>query len=157
MPGPRYRLTYPANFMLVSAMNPCPCGFATDPRNECSCTPLVIQRYMSRISGPLLDRIDIHVEVPAVKIEELSRKAEGESSEAIRGRVEAARERQQARYGGEAHIFANAHLGSQELRRYCPPCRGGGATHGGYQPAGAVGPGLRPHHQGGPHHRRPGR
>ena len=101
-------------------MNPCPCGFATDPRNECSCTPLAIQRYMSRISGPLLDRIDLHVEVPAVKIEELAGKQAGEGSQAIRERVEAARERQRQRYKGEPHIFANAHLGSKELHTYCP-------------------------------------
>ena len=116
-------VTYPASIMLIAAMNPCPCGFATDPRNECTCTPLAIQRYMSRISGPLLDRIDLHVEVPAVKIEELAAKPSGESSQAIRERVEAARERQRERYKGEPHIFANAHLGSKELHKYCqlPP------------------------------------
>ncbi len=94
--------------------------FGTGPRNECSCTPLAIQRYMSRISGPLLDRIDLHVEVPAVKIEELAGKPDGEGSAAIRARVEAARERQHRRYAGEPHIFANAHLGSRELHRWCP-------------------------------------
>lgn len=113
-------VTYPASVMLVAAMNPCPCGYATDPRNECSCTPQAIQRYMSRISGPLLDRIDIHVEVPAVKIEELARKQDGERSEVIRERVEAARERQHRRFDGEPQIFANAHMGSKALRRYCP-------------------------------------
>ena len=113
-------VTYPASVMLVAAMNPCPCGFATDPRNECSCSPPAIQRYMSRISGPLLDRIDIHVEVPAVKIEELAAKSDGERSEAIRERVEAARERQHRRFEGDSHIFANAHMGSKALRRYCP-------------------------------------
>ena len=116
----RVSVTYPASIMLVAAMNPCPCGFATDPRNECSCSPPAIQRYMSRISGPLMDRIDIHVEVPAVKVEELSRKQDGEKSEAIRARVEAARERQRRRFDGESHIFANAHMGSKDLRRYCP-------------------------------------
>ncbi|UCD38368.1 MAG: YifB family Mg chelatase-like AAA ATPase, partial [Fidelibacterota bacterium] len=113
-------VTYPASIMLVAAMNPCPCGFATDPRNECSCTPPVIQRYMSRISGPLMDRIDIHVEVPAVKIEELAAKSSGEKSEAIRERVEAARERQHRRFDSEPDIYANAHMGSKALRRYCP-------------------------------------
>ena len=116
----RVSVTYPANIMLVAAMNPCPCGFATDPRNECSCAPPAIQRYMSRISGPLLDRIDIHVEVPAVKIEELAAKRDGERSELVRDRVEAARERQRQRFDGEPHIFANAHMGSKALRRYCP-------------------------------------
>ena len=113
-------VTYPANVMLVAAMNPCPCGFATDPRNQCSCSPPAIQRYMSRISGPLLDRIDIHVEVPAVKIEELAAKSDGERSEAIRERVEAARERQRRRFDEDPAIFANAHMGSKALRRYCP-------------------------------------
>ena len=112
-------VTYPAKLMLLAAMNPCPCGFATDPRNECSCAPPAIQRYMGRISGPLMDRIDLHVEVPAVKIEELASKDPGESSTAIRARVEAARERQHRRYRDEPHIFANAHLGSKELRKYC--------------------------------------
>jgi len=113
-------VTYPAKLMLVAAMNPCPCGYATDPRNECSCAPVAIQRYMGRISGPLLDRIDIHVEVPAVKVEELADKQEGERSEVVRERVEAARERQQRRFDDEPHLFANAHMGSKDLRRYCP-------------------------------------
>jgi magnesium chelatase family protein len=113
-------VTYPASIMLVAAMNPCPCGYATDPRHECSCTPPAIQRYMSRISGPLMDRIDIHVEVPAVKVEELSRKQDGERSEVIRERVEAARERQRRRFERNRDIFANAHMGSKALRHYCP-------------------------------------
>ncbi len=116
----RISVTYPASIMLVAAMNPCPCGYATDPRNECSCTPVAIQRYMSRISGPLLDRIDIHVEVPSVKVEELARKQPGEKSELVRGRVEAARERQRRRFADEPHMYANAHMGSKALRRYCP-------------------------------------
>ena len=116
----RVSVTYPANIMLVAAMNPCPCGYATDPRNTCSCSQTAIQRYMSRISGPLLDRIDIHIEVPAVKVEELAQKQDGEQSEAIRERVEAARERQRRRFEGESRIFANAHMGSKALRRFCP-------------------------------------
>ena len=116
----RVSVTYPANVMLVAAMNPCPCGYATDPRNTCSCSQTAIQRYMSRISGPLLDRIDIHIEVPAVKVEELAQKQDGEQSEAIRERVEAARERQRRRFEGESRIFANAHMGSKALRRFCP-------------------------------------
>ncbi|MCH7575539.1 MAG: YifB family Mg chelatase-like AAA ATPase [Candidatus Marinimicrobia bacterium] len=113
-------VTYPARFMLVAAMNPCPCGYATDPRNECSCTPPSIQRYMSRVSGPLLDRIDIHIEVPAVVVEELASKSQGESSRTIRTRVEAARATQQERYRDAEHLFANAHLGSKDLQRFCP-------------------------------------
>ncbi len=84
-------LTFPASVMLVAAMNPCPCGFFGDATHECSCSPLVIQRYRSRISGPLLDRIDIHIEVPAVKYKELTEKSIGESSEKIRERVDRAR------------------------------------------------------------------
>ncbi|MFC1746769.1 YifB family Mg chelatase-like AAA ATPase [Candidatus Neomarinimicrobiota bacterium] len=112
-------VTYPAKLMLMAAMNPCPCGFSSDPRNECTCSPLQIQRYMGRISGPLLDRIDIHMEVPAVKVEELTDKRQGESSNAVRERVQEARARQQRRFQGESHLFANAHMGTKDLRRYC--------------------------------------
>jgi len=114
-------LTFPASFMLAAAMNPCPCGFWNDPTRECRCTPLQIQRYVGRISGPLLDRIDIHVDVPAVRFKELS--GEGapvvESSAEIRARVIASRERQLARFAGEG-IFANAQMTPRHLRRFCP-------------------------------------
>lgn len=112
-------LTFPASFMLAAAMNPCPCGFWNDPTRECRCTPLQIQRYIGRISGPLLDRIDIHVDVPAVRFKELS--GEGppvESSEEIRARVAAARERQSARFDGSG-IFANAQMSPRQIRRHC--------------------------------------
>ncbi|MDX6270815.1 MAG: magnesium chelatase family protein [Acidobacteriota bacterium] len=113
-------LTFPASFMLAAAMNPCPCGFWNDPTRECRCTPLQIQRYVGRISGPLLDRIDIHVDVPAVRFKELS--GEGapvvESSEEIRARVIASRERQLARFASEG-IFANAQMTPRHLRRFC--------------------------------------
>jgi magnesium chelatase family protein len=112
-------LTFPASFMLAAAMNPCPCGFWNDPTRECRCTPLQIQRYVGRISGPLLDRIDIHVDVPAVRFKELSEGgAAGESSEEIRARVNEARERQLARLAGEG-IFANAQMTPRHLRRFC--------------------------------------
>ena len=113
-------LTFPASFMLASAMNPCPCGFWNDPTRECRCTPLQIQRYVGRISGPLLDRIDIHVDVPAVKFRELSGEpaTEAESSAAIRERVMHARERQQKRLAGEK-LFANAAMTPRMIRRYC--------------------------------------
>jgi magnesium chelatase family protein len=106
--------------MLASAMNPCPCGFWNDPTRECRCTPLQIQRYVGRISGPLLDRIDIHVDVPAVKFRELSGEpaTEAESSGAIRERVMHARERQQKRLAGEK-LFANAAMTPRMIRRYC--------------------------------------
>lgn len=111
-------IEYPANFMLICSMNPCPCGNYGDPTKVCSCTPQKIQNYLSKISGPLLDRIDIHIEVPAVKYQELSSKREGEPSESIRDRVIRARKVQQQRFSG-THIFKNADMGSNELRKYC--------------------------------------
>lgn len=112
-------LSYPAKFLLVAAMNPCPCGYSTDPKNECSCAPPQIQRYLSRISGPLFDRIDIHIEVPAVKYKDLSADTSGEPSEHIRQRVARARQVQQQRYSQLPNIYCNAHVGSREIRRYC--------------------------------------
>jgi magnesium chelatase family protein len=112
-------LTFPASFMLAAAMNPCPCGFWNDPTRECRCTPLQIQRYVGRISGPLLDRIDIHIDVPAVRFKELS--GEGppaESSAEIRARVMAARARQRERFKAEG-IFSNAAMSPRQIRRYC--------------------------------------
>ena len=113
-------LTFPASFMLAAAMNPCPCGFWNDPTRECRCTPLQIQRYVGRISGPLLDRIDIHVDVPAVRFKELAaaEAPAAESSDAIRGRVIAARSRQLERLQGEG-IFANGQMSPRHIRRYC--------------------------------------
>ncbi len=112
-------LTYPASFMLVAAMNPCPCGYATDPFNECTCTASQIQRYMSKVSGPLMDRIDIHVEVPAVQFAELARKAPGERSATIRERVQQAREIQLRRFQDLAQVYANAHMDTRLIKRYC--------------------------------------
>ncbi len=112
-------LTYPAEFMLAAAMNPCPCGFHTDPNNECSCTPPQIQKYLARISGPLLDRIDIQIEVPAVRYKELSSEINGESSDSIRRRVKHARLIQQNRFNAIPHLFNNARMESKEIRQYC--------------------------------------
>jgi magnesium chelatase family protein len=112
-------LTFPANFMLAAAMNPCPCGYYTDPSRDCRCTSNQIQKYMSKISGPLLDRIDIHIEVPAVRYKDLSSSHKGESSEAIRERVIRAREVQQARFSAYSHIYNNADMGSKEVRHFC--------------------------------------
>jgi len=112
-------LTYPSSFMLAAAMNPCPCGYATDPYHECSCTPSQIQKYLSKISGPLLDRIDIHIEVPSVKYKELSSKTTGESSLAIRERVKKARFIQNERFKNRKDIFNNAGMESKEIRTYC--------------------------------------
>jgi magnesium chelatase family protein len=117
-------MTFPASMMLIAAMNPCPCGFFTDTQHECSCSPIVIQRYRSRISGPLLDRIDIHVEVPAVKYRELTDRAPGESSAAIRERVNHARDIQLARFRG-AKFFCNAQMGARELHNDCQVDGGG--------------------------------
>lgn len=112
-------LEFPANFMLAAAMNPCPCGFFTDPSKECTCAPPHIQRYMAKISGPLLDRIDIHIEVPAVKFKELSSKGESEKSSQIRERVISAREIQIKRFTEMKHIFNNGDMGSKEVRQFC--------------------------------------
>lgn len=113
-------LTFPASFMLAAAMNPCPCGFWNDPTRECRCTPLQIQRYVGRISGPLLDRIDIHIDVPAVKFRDLTGDAppETDDSATIRERVIAARERQCRRLTDEK-IFSNAEMTPRMIRRYC--------------------------------------
>ena len=112
-------LTYPANFMLVAAMNPCPCGYFTDPAHECHCTIPQIQRYRSKISGPLFDRIDIHIEVPAVKYKELSSESKGEYSQQIRSRVNKARNIQSDRFKDLKNVFCNAHMGSKEIRKFC--------------------------------------
>jgi len=112
-------LTYPAEFMLAAAMNPCPCGYFTDPNKECTCAPVQIQRYLSRVSGPLLDRIDIHIEVPSVKYKELAGTATGESSSIIRDRVRRAREVQLQRFSEHPRLFCNARMESKEIRKYC--------------------------------------
>ncbi|MEP7220157.1 MAG: ATP-binding protein, partial [Bacteroidota bacterium] len=119
-------LTFPCNFMLVSSMNPCPCGNFGNPNTDCTCSPPQIQRYMSKISGPLLDRIDIHVEVSAVKYRDLASKRSGESSAQVRQRVIAARGVQAERFGRHDGIYKNADMGSRELRDFCgldAPCQ----------------------------------
>jgi magnesium chelatase family protein len=124
-------LSFPARFMLAAAMNPCPCGYFNDKSRECMCTPPMIQRYVSKVSGPLLDRIDIHIEVPAVQYKELRGGMAAEGSEQIRARVLAARERQHERFGeggdrtkGSAkaasrRVFANSQMSTQQIRTYC--------------------------------------
>ncbi len=111
-------ITYPSRFMLVAAMNPCPCGYFSDPQHECTCTAPMIQRYRSKISGPLLDRIDIHVEVPPLKFQELSRDAEAESSAAVQERVSRARTIQQKRFA-RMKIHCNAQMSSRHLKAFC--------------------------------------
>ena len=111
-------ITFPANFMLVAAMNPCACGFATDPVKECVCTPSAVSRYRRRISGPLLDRIDMFVDVPRVEYEELAEPVKAESSESVRGRIERARLVQCERFDGTT-LIANSEMGPVEVWDYC--------------------------------------
>jgi magnesium chelatase family protein len=112
-------LTFPANFQLVGAMNPCPCGYYGDPVKACTCSSATITRYQKRLSGPLLDRIDIHTEVPRVDFEKLSEDRLGEASELVRARVEAARQRQRARFAADAGVHQNADMRVAEVRKYC--------------------------------------
>jgi magnesium chelatase family protein len=112
-------LTFPARFVLVVAMNPCPCGFLGDSRNRCNCNPAQIQRYESRISGPLLDRIDMHLEVPVVPIEEMRGTHTGEPSAVIKERVDRAREIQKTRFTGNNRIYFNSQMGPKEIERHC--------------------------------------
>ncbi len=109
---------FPANFMLVCSMNPCPCGNFGNPSQQCTCTPPSIQKYMARISGPLLDRIDIHCEVPTVKYQDLSSGRTGETSAAVRARVVKAREIQAERFEGK-HVYKNADMASKDIRHFC--------------------------------------
>lgn len=111
-------LSFPARFMLTAAMNPCPCGFYGDPYKSCSCNPLQIHRYQSRISGPLLDRFDIQIEVPRLQEVEFDTITNAETSAVVRCRVEKARLRQQQRFQGR-HCFCNAQMGSKELKEFC--------------------------------------
>ena len=111
-------VTYPAEFMLVCAMNPCKCGWYGDPSRRCTCSPQSVANYRSRISGPLLDRIDIIMEVPAVKFDDLRKRREAEPSKNIKQRVDLARNRQHARFGKNSSM-CNARMGPNELRTYC--------------------------------------
>ncbi len=112
-------VTYPAKFMLAVAMNPCPCGFFGDSYRECTCTPFQIQKYMNKVSGPLLDRIDIHIEVPAVKYSELSDEKDSDTSEMIRSRVNKARKKQKKRFKETKNVYCNAHMQSKHIKKYC--------------------------------------
>ncbi|MCP4200721.1 MAG: YifB family Mg chelatase-like AAA ATPase [bacterium] len=114
----RARLSFPARFALLAAMNPCPCGHHGDRRNECYCSPLQVENYRRRVSGPLLDRIDLHVEVPAVELKDL-RSPGGETSETVAARVLEARSRQQRRLEGSLAVPCNANMGNANLRAHC--------------------------------------
>jgi magnesium chelatase family protein len=113
-------LTFPARFMLVAAMNPCPCGYYGDPQHECSCSPSAIRKYRARVSGPLLDRFDLHVEVPAVRYREMAAESSEEDSGAIRARVARAREVQAARFARRPY-HCNAQMNSAGVRKHCAP------------------------------------
>lgn len=112
-------LTFPARFVLVAALNPCPCGYLGDARHVCSCTPQQIRRYEEKLSGPLLDRIDIHLEVPAVPFQEVASATEGESSREIKQRVVAARTIQHHRFRGRKGLFSNSQMSSRDLKKFC--------------------------------------
>ncbi len=112
-------VTFPANFMMVAAMNPCPCGYYGDPVKECSCTPLMVSKYQKRISGPLLDRIDIFVDVPRVDYEKLADDRVGEKAESVRARVETARDVQRQRFTG-TKLACNNEMTAMEVKQFCP-------------------------------------
>jgi magnesium chelatase family protein len=115
----KFTVDYPASFMLVASMNPCPCGYYNHPEKDCVCSPGVVQKYLSKISGPLLDRIDLHVEVTPVSFSELSNVQNGESSEIIRNRVIQAREIQAERYKNKEGVYANAQISSKTIKEIC--------------------------------------
>jgi len=113
-----YRVVYPSDFVLVAAMNPCPCGYYNHPTKECVCAPGVVQKYLNKISGPLLDRIDIHLEVVPVPFKKLSEMESSENSEAVRERVLRARQVQEERFAEHKGVYANAQMNSKLIRKY---------------------------------------
>ena len=115
----KFAVEYPASFMLVAAMNPCPCGYYNHPNRDCVCSPGMIQKYLNRISGPLLDRIDMHIEIVPVPFDKLSEMAPAEPSAVIRERVIAARRIQAARFSNDEGVYCNAQMSSKMLRKYC--------------------------------------
>jgi magnesium chelatase family protein len=112
-------LSFPAKFILITAMNPCPCGFSTDDEKDCTCSPLQIINYQKKISGPILDRIDLHIEVPRVSFDKLTTNSDGEKSIDIKKRIEKAREHQRKRFQAEP-IFTNTEMSSDMVKRFCP-------------------------------------
>jgi Predicted ATPase with chaperone activity len=117
----KYSVQYPCSFMFVASMNPCPCGYYGDPTHSCACTPGQIQRYMNKISGPLLDRIDIHCEILAVPFSQLSQMSQGEPSEKIRARVIAARKIQEERFKEYKGIHCNAQMSEKMIHQFAEP------------------------------------
>jgi magnesium chelatase family protein len=112
-------IDFPASFMLIASMNPCPCGYFNHPEKECTCAPIVVQRYLNKVSGPLLDRIDLHVEVTPVSFNELSSQHTSEPSGTIRERVLKAREWQEKRFEGNPGVYCNAQMSSKQLKEIC--------------------------------------
>jgi len=115
----KFSVEYPASFMLVASMNPCPCGYYNHPEKECVCAPGIVQKYLNKISGPLLDRIDLHIEVSPVPFQELSQKQAGEQSAGIRQRVVKARDVQRQRFKEQNNIHCNAQMHSKDLKVHC--------------------------------------
>jgi magnesium chelatase family protein len=115
----KFSIDYPASFMLIASMNPCPCGFYNHPEKECMCGPINVQKYLNKVSGPLLDRIDIHIEVTPVSFDQLSERRKSENSSSIRDRVMAARALQDARYSERNGIHCNAQMDSKLLKEVC--------------------------------------
>jgi magnesium chelatase family protein len=121
----KFSIEYPSSFMLVASMNPCPCGFYNHPERECICPAGAVQKYLSRISGPLLDRIDIHIEVVPVSFDKMSQLQPAETSNTIRERVVKARKIQQLRFSGHRNIHCNAQMSSKLMNTYCRPDQAG--------------------------------
>ncbi len=115
----KFSVEYPSSFMLIASMNPCPCGYFNHPEKECVCGPGVVQKYLSKVSGPLLDRIDIHIEVTPVNFDQLAESRKAERSEDVRARVMKAREVQQERYKEMDEIYSNAQMSSTQVREWC--------------------------------------
>ena len=151
-------ITFPARFMLVASMNPCFCGYYGDAQRACTCAPQKIQQYRARISGPLLDRIDLQVQVAAVPFRELAADPGGEGSAAMRTRVSQARQVQESRFARAKRVFANAQMTSKLVQEHCalgPEARR--LLETAVERLGSQRPGLHPDTQDRPHHRRPGR
>lgn len=123
----KFSVEYPAGFMLIASMNPCPCGYYNHPEKDCVCAPGIVQKYLNKISGPLLDRIDLHIEVTPVPFGELSRRQAAESSSDIRSRVIAARQIQSKRFENDKHVHCNAQMSARDLKKYCGLKTDGGA------------------------------
>ncbi len=148
-------VTFPSEFMLVAAMNPCPCGYFGDLKRECRCGPVQVQRYRQRISGPLLDRIDLHIEVPAVEYRDISSTRTEEASAAIRERVHARPRTQQARFRSDTKVNCNARMGPRQIKQHCQLSRRiPGTDSRGDDRTKPQRPRLRSHPESLAHHRR---